>query len=565
MQCPHCRLTMQDAPELAGQIAFCPGCGGHFTLAATAFDPYYTWLGIPPEESAGGRPNHYRLLGLRAFESNPEVIQNAADRQMLHLRSYQMGPNAALSQRLLNEIALARVTLLDATKKHAYDNSLRTALAPRAATPQSPIGPHATPLAAPASDSRPRGHPASSRWTAIAMSILVVGGGVLGLALGVLIVFYATGRDVLGWSAKLQSGVETKDAEVPGKTSNARPHIEPPNLPTSLPSLPPALPPQRPAEPAPIIPPQPFSAPPSRRTPPAEHSFVPRPPRPPPLPQEQVAAAPPALVPIVRELPPWVALPGPLSREPTTLATLPGHKGDPIELKLHSAFAALPEKSQLIGQADADGEALTIHYVASDTATDKAPVATVRRDGTDLKFQWADSTVDSSIRRQLCNCIVAVSMGGRSRMMQLREPLPASPMILDLYDNNKDFEFQIEDLPKASQMRLKSLSLDDFPLGTLIRGGDKEREYNKSVLIDFVEMKGAQVRLRLLQQPKTKALLIRAEPTIKESASREYEMTMTGFDKLEAAQTRLLAESQVRITQLKRAFRDAQDSLDWLM
>src|SRR5262249_15660554 len=135
----------------------------------------------------------------------------------------------------------------------------------------------------------------------------------------------------------------------------------------------------------------------------------------------------------------------------------------------------------------------------------------------------------------------------------------------DLYDNNKDFEFQIEDLPKASQMRLKSLSLDDFPSRTLIRGGAKELEYNKSVFIDFVEMKGAQVRLRLLEQPKTKAFLIRAEPTIKESASREYEMTMTRFDKLEAAQTRLLAESQVRITQLKRAFRDAQDSLDWLM
>ena len=59
--------------------------------------------------------------------------------------------------------------------------------------------------------------------------------------------------------------------------------------------------------------------------------------------------------------------------------------------------------------------------------------------------------------------------------MQLREPVAASPMILDMYDNNKDFEFQIEDLPKASQLRLKSLSLDDFPSGTLMRRGAKER------------------------------------------------------------------------------------------
>jgi hypothetical protein len=247
------------------------------------------------------------------------------------------------------------------------------------------------------------------------------------------------------------------------------------------------------------------------------------------------------------------------------LATLPGHKGDPIQLTLHSAFAALPDKSQLIGQADAEGDALTIQYIPADTAMEKSPVATVRRDGTDLKFQWADSAVDSSIRRQLRNCVISVSLGGRSRKMQLREPVAASPMILDLYDNNKDFEFQIEDLPKASPMRLKSLSLDDFPSGTVIRAGAKELEYNKSVFIDFVEMKGAQVRLRLLQQPKTKALFIRAEPTIKESASREYEMTMTGFDKLEAGQRKQLAESQIRVTQLTRALRDAQDSLDWLM
>ena len=55
------------------------------------FDPYYQWLGIPPEEQP---PNHYRLLGIQLFEENREVIQNAADRQMVHLRSFQNGPRA---------------------------------------------------------------------------------------------------------------------------------------------------------------------------------------------------------------------------------------------------------------------------------------------------------------------------------------------------------------------------------------------------------------------------------------------------------------------------------------
>lgn len=45
------------------------------------FDPYYTWLGILPEEQP---PNLYRLLGLSDLEDDLRVIENAADRQMVH-------------------------------------------------------------------------------------------------------------------------------------------------------------------------------------------------------------------------------------------------------------------------------------------------------------------------------------------------------------------------------------------------------------------------------------------------------------------------------------------------
>ena len=86
------------------------------------FDPYYQWLGIPPEEQP---PNHYRLLGIRLFEENTEVIQNASDRQMVHLRTFQNGPRAAQSQKLLNEVAAAKICLLSPDKKATYDARLR--------------------------------------------------------------------------------------------------------------------------------------------------------------------------------------------------------------------------------------------------------------------------------------------------------------------------------------------------------------------------------------------------------------------------------------------------------
>ena len=86
------------------------------------FDPYHKWLGIPPEDQP---PSHYRLLGLRAFEADPDVIQAAADQRMAHLRNYQTGQHADLSQRLLNEVAAARVCLLNPVKRAAYDSQLR--------------------------------------------------------------------------------------------------------------------------------------------------------------------------------------------------------------------------------------------------------------------------------------------------------------------------------------------------------------------------------------------------------------------------------------------------------
>ncbi len=104
------------------------------------FDPYYTWLAIPPEEQP---PDHYRLMGLRPFEDNVEVIQNAADRQMAHVRSFQTGPNAESSQRLLNEMSRARVCLLSAHRKAAYDHHLRLVMQARlagVAPPPPPSG-----------------------------------------------------------------------------------------------------------------------------------------------------------------------------------------------------------------------------------------------------------------------------------------------------------------------------------------------------------------------------------------------------------------------------------------
>lgn len=103
---------------------------------AESFDPYHKWLGISPKDQP---VNHYRLLGIDLLESDPQVIESAADRQMAHLRSFQSGPQGALSQKLLNEISAARVCLLNAGKKAAYDQTLQAAAKPLAKAKPLPM------------------------------------------------------------------------------------------------------------------------------------------------------------------------------------------------------------------------------------------------------------------------------------------------------------------------------------------------------------------------------------------------------------------------------------------
>ncbi len=93
-----------------------------------SFDPYLTWLGIPAHEQP---PNYYRLLGVILFESNPEVIEQAADRQSLKVGAYHSGPQGEACQQLLSEIAMARFCLLEPHQKAAYDGHLQEGLAQR--------------------------------------------------------------------------------------------------------------------------------------------------------------------------------------------------------------------------------------------------------------------------------------------------------------------------------------------------------------------------------------------------------------------------------------------------
>jgi formylglycine-generating enzyme required for sulfatase activity/serine/threonine protein kinase len=127
-----------------------------------SFDAYYKWLGIPPDEQP---PNHYRLLGIRIFEEDRDVIQIAAEGRSTHLKTRVLGKHSGLSQKLLNEVQQAKLCLLTPDERAAYDASLRCHLEAEAAAKSKSKG-ASLPAVPPPAATATRRFAGRSKWPA---------------------------------------------------------------------------------------------------------------------------------------------------------------------------------------------------------------------------------------------------------------------------------------------------------------------------------------------------------------------------------------------------------------
>ena len=84
-------------------------------------DHYEEFLLIPAPMRP---PTHYQLFGIDDFESDQQLIEKSAKERTAHLHQIAAGPQRKIVQKLLNEIAVARRTLLSTEAKAAYDEQL---------------------------------------------------------------------------------------------------------------------------------------------------------------------------------------------------------------------------------------------------------------------------------------------------------------------------------------------------------------------------------------------------------------------------------------------------------
>ncbi|HVA47231.1 MAG TPA: hypothetical protein VNH11_12760 [Pirellulales bacterium] len=103
---------------------------------STTPNPYRDWLGV---ESPSATPSYYDLLGLPPLESDTAKIAAAFQRQSQRLSPHLSGGDSDAAQRLLAELAEARMTLLTPTAKRAYDQALASRYQSSPESPRPPV------------------------------------------------------------------------------------------------------------------------------------------------------------------------------------------------------------------------------------------------------------------------------------------------------------------------------------------------------------------------------------------------------------------------------------------
>ena len=554
--CPVCHKAVPIAPHLVGQQGVCPACGAALIAPPPGFDPYYTWLGIPPSEQP---PNYYRLLGLQLFEANLQVIEHAADRQAKHLHAFKIGPHAPQSQRLLNEVATARLVLLNPASKADYDHGLHRSLAERARAAISPAVPHSPPVAAidvqpPAMRSIRRRRPQSTLTL-----VVVLLGGLSGSLLGIFGVFYLTGHDLLGLSGKLRK---------PGAVAAVRPErTQPEQTSKEIAVHPEPIPEQdsatnkkgigkssSPAQPTTLAP---RVEPPQSKTPDASNSK-------PPVTaaaQSSTLVAPPPPRSLTDLLYPHqrlgslsaVALPAIDSTDSVALVRFAKEPHESLVLSLVDDIAEIPSGQSLELAEDPQGRGWAVNVQGESSPTFTSTIATIRRDTTELRFSWVLPVTAAPLRRKLSNCLLIIQHGPEAIHVQLRAPVVISPPTLDLNKDEQNVEIAVTEPPSLANLHIRFDHLEALPRNGKLKGGGDVASLTKVAEIDFSDMPGPVLHLRFLR-PTSNKLSLRIEPQFHEAENRlfgagggQFELSFSRLEKYRTSLETQLAKSRASL------------------
>ena len=103
-------------------------------------DRYSQWLGI---EEGARAPDHYALLGIGRFCDDADLIDTAAHQRLDLLDRYSLGGSREsrdTCQKMMNEVARARVVLMNPERREEYNRQLGGQVAGEPERPDEDLG-----------------------------------------------------------------------------------------------------------------------------------------------------------------------------------------------------------------------------------------------------------------------------------------------------------------------------------------------------------------------------------------------------------------------------------------
>jgi hypothetical protein len=494
------------------------------------------------------------------YENNVTAIDNAAERQMTHLRQMSSGPRAVAAQDLLNQIAKARIVLLDETKKKQYDEELRQQLEGTAASPTvfAPPSPGAGPsLPTARVGSLPPGRPSSHRRSPPLSTSPMQSRWLPNVAMGILSALLVALLFVAYWLWSDQGGRKPTALQ----TGGVPPLQSPPALPAPEATSTPhqgnghetkvAVP--EPSSPAPVMPP--IEKTPDEAAPAPEPATTPSQAAIPPA--GPTSASEPDPNPLL-SLPEWVDLPGSIESEPTVIAPL-GTATSAMELQVVDRLADKAEAASYSVKQPIPSQGAW-EVVLTTAGPDGRPVEqaigsfVLDAARTALVFRWAGPPDGSQALQQFRNCLMRIIAGGQSRTIALRAPQPAPPLVLNMRDARDTRSFSFAALPRPGSLVLEVTGLTDFPPLDVASGEVRSVAVGQPLVLKLTDVSGAQIEVELTN-PAADRLGVSVRPLFRDPDGTVNSMTMQQLNTTLRSLDASIARQQKDIRTLEQALR----------
>jgi hypothetical protein len=185
-------------------------------------------------------------------------------------------------------------------------------------------------------------------------------------------------------------------------------------------------------------------------------------------------------------------------------------------------------------------------------------LASIQTVAGDVQFRWTAALDDEPLQRQLANCLLRVRSGAQTQSVQLRRPQSLAALSIDLDAKESKLEFRVDDPPQAANLLLE---IKTPPRGGRFVDGAASAAVARPIVVQFAELRGAELSLRLQKLAGAGQLAVRSEAEFVEGPRLKYELTRPKLEEMSKRWREMSQKAAVTIKQTQSRITALQSQL----